>query len=170
MSLASPASASKFFTTAPPGLCFNKKTNYRLFLCSKPAITHHFIENKSQVSLVAQVLWIYPLSLLLDTPLPSWISSSPHLLCSSPLIPQALTYLRAFTLTILPRGFAYWRWYRTPLPMQVDIRDTGSIPRSGRSPGGGHSNPLQCSCPENFLNRGVWWVIVHGVAESDTTE
>ena len=47
---------------------------------------------------------------------------------------------------------------------------SGLIPGPGRSPGGGHSNPLQCSCPENFLNRGVWWVIVHGVAESDTTE
>ena len=30
-----------------------------------------------------------------------------------------------------------------------DIRDTGSIPESGRSPGGGHGNPLQCSCLEN---------------------
>ena len=106
VSLASPASASKFFTAAPPGLCLNKKTNYRLFLCSKPAITYHFTENKSQVSLVAQVLWICPLSLLLDTTLLSWISSSPHLLCSSPLIPQVLTYLRAFTRTILPRGLA----------------------------------------------------------------
>ena len=33
--------------------------------------------------------------------------------------------------------------------MQVDIRDASLIPGSGRSPGGGHNNPLQCSCLEN---------------------
>ena len=34
-----------------------------------------------------------------------------------------------------------------------DIRDTGSIPESGRSPGGGPANPLQCSCLENPMDR-----------------
>ena len=33
--------------------------------------------------------------------------------------------------------------------MQVDLRDAGSTPGSGRFPGGGHSNPLQYSCLEN---------------------
>ena len=37
-----------------------------------------------------------------------------------------------------------------------DIRDTGSIPGSGRSPGGGTVNPLQYSCQDNPLGRGVW--------------
>ena len=36
-----------------------------------------------------------------------------------------------------------------------DVRDVGSIPGSGRSPGGGHGNPLQDSCLENALDRGV---------------
>ena len=36
-----------------------------------------------------------------------------------------------------------------------DIRDAGSIPGSGRSLGGGHGNPLQCSCLENFMERGA---------------
>ena len=44
-----------------------------------------------------------------------------------------------------------------------DLRDTGSIPGSGRSPGGGHGNPLQCSCLENPLDRGAWRAAVHGV-------
>ena len=51
-----------------------------------------------------------------------------------------------------------------------DIRDTGSVPGSGRSPGGGHGNPLQYSCLENPMDRGVWQVAVHSIAESHTTE
>ena len=38
-----------------------------------------------------------------------------------------------------------------------DRRDTGSIPESGRSPGGGHGNSLQYSCLENPMDRGAWW-------------
>ena len=49
-----------------------------------------------------------------------------------------------------------------------DIRDTGSIPRSGRSPGGGHGNPLQYFCLENPMDRGAWRAIDHGVAKSWT--
>ena len=37
-----------------------------------------------------------------------------------------------------------------------DIRDMGSIPGSGRTPGGGHGNPLQYSCLENPTDRGAW--------------
>ena len=44
--------------------------------------------------------------------------------------------------------------------------DLGLIPESGRSPGGGHGNPLQYSCLENPMDRGVWWATVHGVTKS----
>ena len=47
-------------------------------------------------------------------------------------------------------------------------RGLGLIPRSGRSPGGGHGNPLQYSCLENPMDRGIWWATVHGVAKSWT--
>ena len=43
-----------------------------------------------------------------------------------------------------------------------DVRDTGSFPGSGRSPGEGHGNPLQYSCRENPMDRGNWQVIIHG--------
>ena len=49
-----------------------------------------------------------------------------------------------------------------------DARDTDLIPQSGRSLGGGHGNPLQCSCPKNPMDRGAWWTEVHGVAKSQT--
>ena len=52
-----------------------------------------------------------------------------------------------------------------------DTGDTDSIPGSGRSPGGGHGNPLQYSCLENPVDRGAWWIAVHGVAKkSDMTD
>ena len=51
-----------------------------------------------------------------------------------------------------------------------DIRDTGSIPESGRSPGGEHGNSLQYYCLENTMDRGAWQVTVHRLAESDMAE
>ena len=42
------------------------------------------------------------------------------------------------------------------------------IPGSGRFPGGRNGNPLQNSCLEDFMDRGVWQAIVHGVAKSQT--
>ena len=50
------------------------------------------------------------------------------------------------------------------LPMQ----ETDSIPGLGRSPGGGHGNPLQCSCLENFMDRGAWGAVVPWVTKSQT--
>ena len=49
-----------------------------------------------------------------------------------------------------------------------DFRDTGSTPRLGRSPGGGHDNPLQFSCLENPMDRGAWLAAVYRVAQSQT--
>ena len=46
--------------------------------------------------------------------------------------------------------------------------DPGLIPGSGRSPGGGHGYPLQCSCLENAMDRGAWWAAVHRVLKSWT--
>ena len=49
-----------------------------------------------------------------------------------------------------------------------DVGDVGSIHGLGRSPGGGHGNPLQYSCLEHPMARGAWWAAVHGVTKSWT--
>ena len=49
-----------------------------------------------------------------------------------------------------------------------NIRDEGSDPGLGRSPGGGHGNPLQYCWLENPMDKGAWWATVHGAAQSRT--
>ena len=74
------------------------------------------------------------------------------------------------------------RWQPTPVSLlrdsqgqrskvgdsACDAGDSGLIPGSGRSPGGGNGNPLQYSCLENPVDRGAQRNIVHGVAKSRT--
>ena len=49
-----------------------------------------------------------------------------------------------------------------------DVRDTGSVPGLGRSPGVGSSNPLQYSCMRNPMDRGAGWATVHGAPKGRT--
>ena len=58
--------------------------------------------------------------------------------------------------------------FKNPPADAGDIRDTGSIPGLGRSPGERNGNPLQYSCLENPMDRGDWWTAVHGVTKSQT--
>ena len=60
------------------------------------------------------------------------------------------------------------RLTQTVKNLPVNAGDVGSIPGWGRSPGGGHGNPLQSSCLENPMDGGAWWAAVHGVAKSQT--
>ena len=57
---------------------------------------------------------------------------------------------------------------KTPPASAGEVRDVGSIPGLGRSPGGGLSNPLQYSCLKNPMDRGAWWATVHRVKKSQT--
>ena len=74
-----------------------------------------------------------------------------------------------------------WRRDRLPSPVFMgfpggldgkestsNAGNLGSIPWLGRSPGGGHGNPLQYPCLENSMDRGAWRAIVHGVTKSRT--
>ena len=54
---------------------------------------------------------------------------------------------------------------------RLDIREAGSIPGSGRSPGGGNANTLHYSCLGNSTDRGAWRATVHRITkESEATE
>ena len=67
-------------------------------------------------------------------------------------------------------GLAEWVFPHSSVGKEsaCNAGDLGLIPGSGRSPGGGHGNPLQYSCLENPMDRGAWLATVHGVAESRT--
>ena len=55
---------------------------------------------------------------------------------------------------------------KNPSANAGDTRDFGSIPRLGRSLGGGHGAPEQCSCLEKPVDRGAWWATVLGYLKS----
>ena len=50
----------------------------------------------------------------------------------------------------------------------ANAEEVGSIPESGRFPEEGSGNPLQYSCLGNHMDRGAWWVPVHGITKSQT--
>ena len=57
---------------------------------------------------------------------------------------------------------------KNPPASAGDAGDVGSVPGSGRSPGGANGNLLQYSCLGNPMDRGAWWATVHGVTKSWT--
>ena len=59
-------------------------------------------------------------------------------------------------------------WWLSGKEPAYNAGDLGLIPRSGRSPGEGNSNPFRCSCLGNPMDRGAWRAAVHGVAHSWT--
>ena len=78
-------------------------------------------------------------------------------------------------------GKIHWRRDRLPIPVFLgfpccsadkesawNVGDLGLVPGLGRSPGRGHGKPLQYSCLENPIDRGIWWTTFHGVTNSWT--
>ena len=59
-------------------------------------------------------------------------------------------------------------WWPSGKESACSVGNTGSMPVSGRSPGGGHGNPLQYSYRENPRDRGAWWATIHAVTKSQT--
>ena len=66
------------------------------------------------------------------------------------------------------KGFPVGASGKEPPANAGDMRDAGSIPGLGRSPGGGNGNPLQYSSLQNPMDGGAWWATVHGVTRVDT--
>ena len=89
-----------------------------------------------------------------------------------------LTYFYTYVLRACSMLVWSWIWVEWGFPGGCSgkepacqfrrLRDKGSIPGSGRSPGEGHGNPLQYSCLENPMDRGSWWAAVHGVVKNRT--
>ena len=65
-------------------------------------------------------------------------------------------------------SFPYGSVVKNPPASVGDTGDTSLIPVLGRSPGVGNSNPLQYSCLENYMDKGVWWAVVNGVTKNWT--
>ena len=78
------------------------------------------------------------------------------------------------SLRVLNDGYcSFWAFQvalvvKNPPAKAGDLREAGSIPGSGRSPGVGQGNPLQYVCLENHMDRGAWWATVHGASKSGT--
>ena len=68
----------------------------------------------------------------------------------------------------ISQGLPRWLSSKESTCNAGDAGDLGSIPGSGRSPGGGHSNPLQDSCLENSMDREAWRATVRRVTKSQT--
>ena len=68
----------------------------------------------------------------------------------------------------IPVGLPVVLVVKNLLPKAGDLRDVSLTPGSGRSPGGGHRNPIFFSCLGNPMDRRAWRAIVHGVAKSQT--
>ena len=69
-------------------------------------------------------------------------------------------------MEILLRYADIWASLVAQIVNTCNAGNLGSVPGSGRSSGEGNGNPFQYSCLENSMDRGVWWVIVHGVARA----
>ena len=84
-----------------------------------------------------------------------------------------LQYCVSFRCTAKCLGYAYICIYGFPggsvgKGSACNMGDLGSIPGSGRSFGERNGNPLQYSCLQNSMERGAWWITVHGVTKSQT--
>ena len=79
-------------------------------------------------------------------------------------VAQSRTWLKRLSSSSTRMGFPGGTSGKEPTCLcRLDVRDSGSIPGSRGSSGGGHSNPVQYSCLENLMDRGAWWATVHGV-------
>ena len=78
---------------------------------------------------------------------------------------QLRSYAVSQAILIMAQGFPGGSEGKVPA---CNAGHLGSIPESGRSPGGANGNSLQYSCLENPMDRGAWQVTVHGITKNQT--
>ena len=98
-----------------------------------------------------------------------------HPVFSALFIEETIVFPLSILDTFFKRSISFYVWapwasqvalvVKNPTANTGDVRDMGLIPALGRSPGGGHDNPLQYSCLENPMDRGAWWASFHGVTK-----
>ena len=94
---------------------------------------------------------------------------SRHFLISIGFMILSLLPLELFLQLVQPLwGFPGGAVVKNPPANAGDARNTCSIPESGRPPGVGNGNPIECSYLENSMGRGAWWATVPGVSKSWT--
>ena len=112
----------------------------------------------SQASPFIQRIWIYLyLFLYVNLPLRFFLSFKLPFCVAKP------------TIGYLHEGNKHCPASQVAVVVNADVRCVGSIPGLGRSPGGGHGNPLQCSCLENPMDRRAWLATVQELDMSKVT-
>ena len=86
-----------------------------------------------------------------------------------PTVGWQLWHCNCWGWAIKPCNFSLCHLECSLMETACNEGDPGLIPGLERSPGEGNGNPLQYSCLENSTDRGAWWAVVHGIAESDVT-
>ena len=83
-----------------------------------------------------------------------------------PIRSMKMTWVSLILTFFIPNWFPWLLSGRESSCNARDARDSGLIPGSGKSPGGGNDNPLKYSCLDNPIDREAWWAIVLGVTKS----
>ena len=129
-----------------------------------PQLCAHFTARHSEV-LVLRDLLLLRASLLRGTVMDLVL----NIHSNSPCVSSGYL-VWGFSLYWSGRGLPrWWQWSGTCLPVQ-ETEEISARSQSGRSPGGGHGNPLQYSCLKNPRDRGAWQATIHKVTELDTTD
>ena len=119
-------------------------------------VTHHCNQAKKKKKIL-QKLWNASINMF-----PTWGNSDLGM-CEGMLFID-----KSFAGGCVYMGFPGGSVDKEPPYNTEDEGDVGLIPGSGRCPGEGNGNPLQCSHLENPMDSGAWWAIVHGLAKSQT--
>ena len=116
-------------------------------------------------------VWLLPLLTSLKVISSCRVSVSSFLWTSPSLVPLPYEVYTEFILKCLScpsfcSGHLMLQFAQDDKESGCNVWDLGLIPDLGQSSGEGNGYPLQYSCLENSMDRGAWWAILYGAAES----